>query len=141
MNIYLAGPMDNCSKEYQTGWRQKVIRYFNDYNSIRDTKDRVNLLDPCRRPHDADLTSREIYDLDIKDVRNSDLILVDTRPIQRPSWGTAMEIMYAHEVCKIPVIGWNDGGDLGRRIFLDATLNRDFHLLDDALKHIAENYI
>lgn len=141
MNIYVAGPMDNCSPEYQTEWRQKVIGYFNLHNLYKEPNQYVKILDPCRRPHGADLTAREIYDLDLRDVRNSNIMLVDTRPIQRPSWGTAMEIMYAYEVCKMPIIGWNDGGNLGRRIFLDVTLTRDFNSLDLAIEHIADNYI
>jgi nucleoside 2-deoxyribosyltransferase len=131
--IYLAGPMDNCSMDYQTTWRNEASAYLIQNN--------CTMLDPCRRPHDSDLTAREIYELDIKDVKNSDMILVDTRPIKRPSWGTAMEIMYAHEVCNIPVIGWCGDEEVGVRIFLDATLTRNFKTLPEALDHISAFYL
>ena len=124
--------MDNLSKEYQTNWRNKATEYF----GMSDIK----TLDPCRRPHDADLSAREIYELDLKDVKNSDLIFADTRPIDRPSWGTAMEIMYAHEVLHIPVIGWHEGGVDGRRIFLDAVMSRQFGSMKEAMDHIVAFY-
>jgi nucleoside 2-deoxyribosyltransferase len=134
MKIYLAGPMDNCSMEYQRDWRDRATEYLKGYD--------VETLDPCRRPHQADLTPKEIYDLDLKDVRDSELILVDVRRIERPSWGTAMEIMYAHEVCRIPCVGWHDGeGALGTRIFLEATLSRTFNSLDNALDQISAFYL
>lgn len=134
LTIYLAGPMDNCTQEYQKGWRDATKEYLDMY--------KIKVLDPCRRPHDADLTAREIYELDLIDVKNSDLILADTRPVQRPSWGTAMEIMYAHEVCKIPVIGWhNEADEVGTRLFLDATLTREFNSLDKAIDQIVAFYL
>lgn len=47
--------------------------------------------------------ARKIVETDLKTIRFSDAVLAR---IDYPSWGTAMEIFYAHGLA-IPIIGWN----------------------------------
>jgi len=129
MNVYLVGPMDNVSQEYQKGWRNRSTEYLNAWE--------IGTFDPTRRPHSDDLSEKEIYALDLIDMKNSDLILVDLR---MPSWGTAMEIMYAYEVLKLPIIGWDDSEVTTFSVFLDVTVTRAFKTLDEALDHITRFY-
>lgn len=136
--IYLGGPMDQVSHDVMTGWRTQVEQYFN--NDVRDGF--VKLLDPCRRPHTSRLTPKEIYTLDLIDVKNSDLILADIRYMPRETWGTSAEIFYATEVLGKPVIGWKGEEPItARRMFLNVMCHNQFEKLEDALEHIKEYYI
>jgi len=136
MKIYLAGPMDYVDKETQCGWRRQCHEYFDDiYGNVK-------LLDPTRRTHEDDLSEREILTLDMWDVTQSDLLLVDAREFNAPSFGTACEVFYASYVLKKPVIGWynEENKPTKRRIFQNALFTRQFESLDDALQHIGSYY-
>lgn len=136
--IYLCGPMDQVSHSVMTDWREEAKRYF--LPDIRDGF--VKLLDPCRRPHTSNLTPVEIYQLDMIDVRSSDLLLVDIRYMPRETWGTATEIAVAYEYLKIPIIGWKGPDPItARRTFLNVMCSHQFEKLIDALEHIQEYYI
>lgn len=61
-------------------------------------------LDPMRRDyrgHEAE-RFREIVALDLEDIDVTDFVLVNAT---RPSWGTAMEVFYAHQSEKY-VVAW-----------------------------------
>lgn len=86
--IYLAGPMAGCTDEQATGWRElfKVV-----------LGKQYDLLDPVRRGflHDDDPGNwTEIVALDKQDIDDCDIVVAN---VWKPSHGTSMEIIYAHE--------------------------------------------
>jgi nucleoside 2-deoxyribosyltransferase len=51
----------------------------------------------------ADENARRVVETDLEAIRSCDAVIA---MISQPSWGTAMEIFYAH-CLGIPVLGWN----------------------------------
>jgi nucleoside 2-deoxyribosyltransferase len=134
--IYTAGPMDFYTQEEQRGWRDKTNSFFEHNNNFK-------VYDPGIRKHDADLTAKEIFIMDIRDVEKCDVVLADTRYMGKPQFGTPCEIFYASFILKKPVIGWYDkehDPTTKKRIFQEALLTREFDSLDKALNHIHTNY-
>lgn len=89
--VYLCGPIANCSDGEAKNWREWVKE-----NIVHQT------IDPMRRDYRGNESDnyREIVDLDKKDIRNSDLLLVN---YPKPSVGTSMEILFAWSLGK-PII-------------------------------------
>jgi len=135
--IYLAGPMDQVDHATMTDWREQVKSLFE--SEVEDGL--VKLLDPCRRPHTDDLNMDEVFNLDLLDVKNSDIMLVDIRYMPRETWGTASEIFYAYKVLEIPIIGWSHGDVLQKRLFLNKMVTHQFNVLSDATDHIKTWYL
>lgn len=90
MKIYLCGPINGCLDEECKDWREFVKARLPD------------CIDPMSRDYRGKELShyREIVDLDKRDVRNADVLLVY---YDRPSVGTSMEILYAWQLGK-PVL-------------------------------------
>ncbi len=92
MNIYLCGGINKLSDADCRDWREAAKELLSDHNCI----------DPMRR----DYRGKELVSVspivigDIKDIRQSDVILVNA---SRPSWGTAMEIRLAHDLGRFVV--------------------------------------
>jgi nucleoside 2-deoxyribosyltransferase len=137
--IYLAGPMDKMSIKDQTGWRNECEEFLSDLD--------VRVLNPCRRPHTADLINREIFNLDIKDIDESDLLLMDCRALSDnvnvKMFGTPCEVFYMNHILKRPTIGWynEDSAPSGINVFADVLIDRMFPSLQEALDHIAGFYL
>lgn len=129
--IYLAGPIDNMPDPEMLDWRQETIKYFKYH-------DDVECLDPCRR-NEKNLSFNEIYEMDLKDVENSDMILYNGKEMNRENWGMAGEILYAYRVIRIPVIGFGNRTHTG--LFQTVQTTRFFEKQRDALDHICANYI
>jgi len=126
----MAGAMDAVPREYQENWRKKAADLLS-YAGIQT-------LNPCRRPHDCDLTYKEIFNLDLQDVRNCDLMLVDNRKGIK-TYGTPCEVFYASYVLKKPVIGWyGDESPFG--VFQDVLIDRQFPTVEEAVDHIIAFY-
>lgn len=91
MLIYLAGPINGCTDEECVDWRQHVAINWP-----------CGILDPMVRDYRGVETDcyREIVDLDKKDIRKADIILVN---YVKPSVGTSMEVFYAWTLGK-PII-------------------------------------
>jgi nucleoside 2-deoxyribosyltransferase len=139
ITIYLAGPMDSESVESSIGWRKKVWEYFESY--INDGF--VVLLDPCRRPHDADVTTDEIAIMDINDVQASDMLLSDIRYKSRENTGTSIEMYHCSKILGKPVFGWYDSDfpPTIKRVFIDWIVTRQFESLISALDHVLDCYV
>ena len=92
MKIYLCGPINGCTDSEAIDWRERVKDYF------------PQTIDPMVRDYRGreQQDYREIVDLDKRDVRTADVILVN---YSKPSVGTAMEVFYAWTIGK-PVIVW-----------------------------------
>lgn len=90
--IYLCGPINGCTDDEANNWRTAVKDFFKD------------TLDPMVRDYRGKeaVAYREIVDLDKRDVRDSDIILVN---YDKPSVGTSMEVFYAWTLGK-PIIVW-----------------------------------
>jgi nucleoside 2-deoxyribosyltransferase len=90
MKLYLAGPIHGCSDSEANDWRDAI------------TKLHPDTLNPMRRDYrgrEGNFTA-EIVELDKKDIDDSDGVIVW---FEKPSVGTAMEILYAWERKK-PVV-------------------------------------
>jgi len=90
--VYLCGPINGCTDDEAIRWRGVIKNYF------------PNSIDPMKRDYrgkEKD-TYREIVDLDKRDIRNCDIVLVN---YDKPSVGTSMEVFYAWTLGK-PVIVW-----------------------------------
>jgi nucleoside 2-deoxyribosyltransferase len=136
LTIYLAGPMDRVSGEEMNQWRSRCHDYF-------VLQENVKLLDPTRREHEYEMTCKEIFIDDLEDVKNSDIILVDTRP-NKLQFGTPCEVFYASHILGKKVFGWFDEDDNPNRytrIFQEVLLTNEFSGLEKALEHIDENYV
>lgn len=88
--VYLSGPIHGCSDAECVDWRNQVKKYF------------PNAIDPLRhdfRGRELENLSR-IVELDKQDIINSQAVLASC---PHPSYGTAMEILYAWQA-HIPVV-------------------------------------
>lgn len=90
--IYLCGPINGCTDEECTTWRELVKSLWAGPT-----------LDPMRRDYRGkeDESVDEIVELDKIDVMNSDILLVS---YDKPSVGTSMEVLYAFERAKLVVV-------------------------------------
>ena len=94
MKVYLCGPINGCTDAECNDWREAVTAHFPE------------AINPMIRDYRGveDVAYREIVDLDKRDVRIADVILVN---YDKPSVGTSMEVFYAWTLGK-PVIVWCD---------------------------------
>ena len=96
--IYLAGPMENVSSKVATDWREAAKLILND---------NFNILDPTRRLHSFQTKEfKRIFELDLRDIQESDLILVNLCDPKLAKHGTAMEVFYAAYVLRKPVVAF-----------------------------------
>jgi hypothetical protein len=90
--IYLCGPINGCTDEECTSWRELVKTLWTGPT-----------LDPMRRDYRGreDESVSEIVELDKIDITDSDILLVS---YDKPSVGTSMEVLYAFERGKLVVV-------------------------------------
>lgn len=87
LRIYLAGPVFNTSDEDQK-WRQYIKKEI--------LAKGFEVIDPLELRDYRGLEEEkmvEIVEKDLKDLKKSDILLIYA---PKPSWGTAMEIVYAY---------------------------------------------
>ena len=99
MKIYLAGPINGCSDNEATTWRE----WFKERSLPR-----FSFIDPMKRDYRGKelYCYREIVDPQI-DIRNSDIVVV---MYVKPSVGTSMEVFFAWSIGKpVIVINESDG--------------------------------
>lgn len=103
--LYLAGPIANCTDEECMGWRREVTKAWREMLDAEPMGAFVGdrLLDPMRRDYRGSVGKiyHEIVDLDKRDIRNCDVMLVNHF---KPSIGTAMEMLYAWENEKMIIL-------------------------------------
>lgn len=100
-SVYLAGPIAGCSDEEANGWRDLAARALRAANFVVS-----NPMERDYRGREAG-NAREIVDADLRDIRECEFMLANAT---RPSWGTAMEIMYAAGAGS----AWREARGLGR---------------------------
>jgi nucleoside 2-deoxyribosyltransferase len=96
MRIYLCGPINGCTDDEAMTWRE----WFKANYSLAD------FVDPMKRDYRGREAEdyREIVELDKRDVREVDVLLV---MCTQPSVGTSMEVFYAWTIGK-PVLVINE---------------------------------
>lgn len=136
--IYLAGPIENATKEEMTWWRNQIVSGLALYP--------VKILDPTRREpvHNKSryaLSGNEkrnmynqIMTQDLMDIDRSDLIFANIRSQDGRGIGTAMEIMYA-SLQRKPIIAWS-GKDDQHHPFYESLVTEKHHYLDEAIEAI-----
>lgn len=125
--IYLAGGIFGLTDAQCNDWRDKVMKELAGLYKFRNPmvrNYRGKELDPG--------IVEEIVTLDKKDIRESDIVLVMA---QTPSWGTAMEILYAYENGK-DVISIVQQGRVSPWVIYHS--NSLFLSLDEALEVLSE---
>ncbi len=96
--VYLAGPMEHVSKEEAEGWRNKAWQHLVASCVI---------LDPTRRLHNFEKRyMKRIFELDLRDIQESDIVLVNLDNPTVAKHGTAMEVFYASYVLRKPVVAF-----------------------------------
>ena len=141
--VYLAGPMEDCSEDHMTGWRQLTA------NALKLSD--INTLDPTRRVsfHDQlgenlqDLTKtmntcKRIFKQDLQDIAESKVVLADVRRSSGRGTGTSMELMFAHTKNKI-IILWADEGDFIHP-FYEAMATEKHYSLEEAVDSVRLYY-
>lgn len=99
--VYLCGGINGLTDAQCNDWRAHAKQHLN-----------AHTLDPMRRDYrgrEAESVNEIVYG-DIDDIHASDIVLVNA---MRPSWGTAMEIVYAFKcgrrivsVAQEPISPW-----------------------------------
>ena len=141
--VYLAGPMEDCSEEHMTSWRV----YAGEQLDAAD----INSLDPTRRVsfHDqlgANLenvtktmnTCKRIFKQDLHDIADSRVVLADVRRDSGRGTGTSMELMFAHMKNKIIILWANDGDFI--HPFYEAMATEKHYTIEDAVEAVKEYY-
>lgn len=89
MKVYLCGGINGLSEAQCRDWREVAKETFPD------------AIDPMRRDYrvreNSPGVADEIVQGDIDDIKGCDVLLVNAT---RPSWGTAMEMVYAKQASK-----------------------------------------
>jgi nucleoside 2-deoxyribosyltransferase len=102
--IYLAGPMEHVSEEDAQGWRQTATDILTPYG--------VNILSPVRRIHNFRKEEmKSIFELDLRDIKECDLILVNLNNPEIPKHGTAIEVFYCSYVLQKSVVAFKENAD------------------------------
>lgn len=97
--VYLAGPMEHVSKEDAVGWRTTA--------ELLLWRNEVQTLNPCRRIHNFEQRyMKRIFELDLRDIQESDIVLVNLDNPTVAKHGTAMEVFYASYVLRKPVVAF-----------------------------------
>jgi len=100
-SAYLAGPMENVGQDEMTEWREVA-------KSILEPAG-ITCLDPTRRRHSFEQKyMKRIFELDLIDIRDSDMILLNLNGDNTPKNGTAMEVFYASYVLRKPVVAFKE---------------------------------
>ena len=126
--IYLAGPMENVSSEEQMGWRDQMTLLLPGWT----------VLNPVHRSFKDGYNHRRIYELDMRDVRCSDVVFADLRRGEREAHGTAMEVQEAYSR-NIPVMGYAVK-DQKRHPFLEVCVTEWTTDLNEAARILNEFY-
>jgi len=141
--VYLAGPMEDCSTDHMTGWRQLTA------NALKLSD--INTLDPTRRVSFHDQlgenlenvtktmnTCKRIFKQDLQDIAESKVVLADVRRGSGRGTGTSMELMFAHTKNKI-IILWADEGDYIHP-FYEAMATEKHYSLEEAVDSVRLYY-
>jgi nucleoside 2-deoxyribosyltransferase len=91
--VYLAGPILDCTEREALGWRDEAADWL-DFETVDPARARDFREKPAEDPE------RQIVQPDKEDIAKCGILLANC---WKPSWGTAMEILYAWERGKVVV--------------------------------------
>ena len=137
--IYLSGAMSGISWDEQTKWRrqfQNAIK-FGDY----DYEKKVTFFDPTQYYNFEEKrhkNEREVFEFDLYNLRNSNLVIVNLGNNGDKSIGTSMELILAKEL-RIPVIAFNRNEETHPWILECCT--RVCDNLKEVVEHIVDFYL
>jgi hypothetical protein len=96
VKVYLCGGIHGLSDQEANGWRQRAAALLGG----------VSVLDPMRRDYRAvkDENMDSFVQGDLREIAESDVLLVNA---VHPSWGTAMEIVYAR-ILRLRIVAFLD---------------------------------
>lgn len=112
MKTYLCGPINGCTDDEAKGWREyaKELLTGQAYDPmVRDYRGRE--LEPG--------IAAEIVENDKADIRGCDALLV---MYEKPSVGTSMEVLFAHQLGKMIVVVDRSGRPLSPWLSYHATI-------------------
>lgn len=138
VKIYLSGAMSGISWEEQTKWRRNVIDAIK-YNY--DASKKPVFFDPTQYynfEENRHKNEREVFEFDLYNLRNSNLVIVNLGSNGDKSIGTSMELILAKE-SRIPVIAFNRNGET--HPWLLECCTRVCDTLREAVEHIVEFYL
>jgi nucleoside 2-deoxyribosyltransferase len=124
MKTYLCGPINGCTDDEATGWREQAKKYLTGETydpMVRDYRGRE--LEPG--------IAKEIVENDKLDVQACDAILV---MYEKPSVGTSMEVLFAHQLGKLIVLVDRSGKPLSPWLIYHST--KSFPTLAEATAFI-----
>ena len=91
--------MENVTAANATGWR--------DMATGKLMMAGCETLDPCRRLHSFEKKyMRRIFDLDMRDILECDIVLANLDDPKLAKHGTAMEVFYASYILRKPVVAF-----------------------------------
>jgi nucleoside 2-deoxyribosyltransferase len=141
--VYLAGPMEDCTKEMMMHWRQAATDhlYHSDIQTLDPTR-RVNFHDQLTE-NLQDVTKtmntcKRIFKQDLQDIANSKVVLADVRRNSGRGTGTSMELMFAHTKNKI-IILWAQEDDFIHP-FYEAMATEKHYSFYDAVDAVKEYF-
>jgi nucleoside 2-deoxyribosyltransferase len=139
--IYLCGPMEHVSQEEALGWRQQATTLFERHNYTNDCDPNIVTLDPTRRIHNFEQRyMKRIFELDLRDIRESDIILANLDNPSIAKHGTSMEVFYAAYVLRKPVVAFKaDASTI--HPFFESLVTEWRSTVDKACETIIDEYL
>lgn len=112
MKVYLGGPINGCTDEEASGWREAVKPELESAGH--------SWLDPMSRDYRGveNTAYREIVEGDKEDIEQCDVLLMNC---PKPSYGTAMEILYGADREKRVIVVLPEGAVVSPWIRYHAT--------------------
>jgi nucleoside 2-deoxyribosyltransferase len=147
--IYLCGGIKDLSKSEASEWREYATQELGNKRSffqvmaqgpaVEKNTYNFNFLNPMRRNFRSNewQSQNEIVTLDKKDILEADILLVNAT---KPSWGTAMEVMFGfmHNKIIICFTGSDNSKDWNPWLGYHSTkLTKD---LNEAIEYIKKNF-
>jgi len=142
-HVYLIGPMEDCTVEHMTGWRNDASDYLEELGvPVYDPTRRVSFHDQMQdMPQDTYRNSnicKRIFKQDLQDLAASRVVLADVRRSSGRGTGSSMELMFAHTQNKIIVLWANPDDPI--HPFMEAVATEKHYDLKDALKAVGSYY-
>jgi nucleoside 2-deoxyribosyltransferase len=127
MKVYLCGGIASLTDEDAKGWREM----------LKESIPEIEWLDPMTRDYrniniDYSLALK-IVEEDLRDIEQSDVVVVNATT---PSWGTAMEIVYASDTSRVQQIMVMVGETKNVSPWLQAHATHVFHNWNDLIRKL-----
>lgn len=139
VKIYLSGAMSGLSFEEMSKWRSNVIDAIKFNNECEKKPLFFNPINYYNFEENRHKTEREIFEFDLYNLRNSDLVIVNLGDKGDKSIGTCMELILAKEL-HIPVIAFGVN-DSEIHPWIVECCTRICDNMKEAVSHVVEFYL